>query len=288
MTRIGFSNMSNELSITVAFRESIEQAVSEADNMELILRTNDMDGDKVMQHAHEFTDMGVDIAVIINTVERMNVQLGLHFKLHKTPLIAIEIPIPMGIYLGIDNVQAGKLASKILVDWVNANWNGTIDKLIVVTDHRHITNVQDRLKLAASETLVALDLAEDDLLFMDGLSSRVTIAQRSEDLFANWNDGNIGVICDNDDTALGILDTAHKYHRESNVAVVGQNATLAFAEFDENPDTRLIGTIDFKPYEYGGHLVRLINQIRNGEPYDVVNNLQPYAVTKDAYLKHMR
>lgn len=288
MARIGFSNLSNELSIMVAFRESIEKAFDEASDMELILRTNDMDSEKVMQHAHEFTDQGVDVAVIINTVERMSMQLGLHFKLHKTPLIAIEIPIPMSIYLGIDNVQAGKQASQVLVDWVKANWNGKMDKLIVVTDHRHITVVQNRLKLAASETLTALNMSDKNLLFMDGLSSRATIAERSEDLFANWDGSNIGVICDNDDTALGILDTARQYNREAHVAVVGQNATLAFAEFEANPDTRLIGTIDFKPHQYGDHLLTLVHKILNGEPYEIENNLPPHAVTKDAYLKRVK
>ncbi|GEM_PF-4515584 len=287
MVKIGFSNLSEDLSITSVIRQSVEEAIANTEDFELILRTNDMNADKVMQHAHEFTELKVDIVVIINTVERMSTNLGLHFKFNKIPLIAIEVPIPMSIYLGINNKRAGELAAQVLTHYVNNTWAGDMSKLLIVTDHRHITNVQDRLKLAMEITKENLQLSTDQILFIDALSSRETAFKNAKELLQNKFSGNIGVICDNDDTALGILDAA-KYHGiGKEIAVVGQNNTLAATEFEQNPEAQLIGTIDFHPHTYGNHLVELIKTIVNDEPYEMQNHIEPSTIYKDKYIEQL-
>lgn len=276
MTVVAFSNMSEELSISSIIRQSIERAFAPHNEFKLIIKTNNMDGATVLQHAQEFADYPVDVAVFMNTVERIGTELGFSLIRHKIPLIAIEIPIPTSIYLGIDNKKAGELAGQLLAEWVKANWSGNVGRLLIVTDHRHITNVKNRLNIAVEEYCNLSGHRKTETLFLDAQSSRSLARQRVLELLSNWDEEHIGVICDNDDTALGVLDAARELGRENHFAVVGQNATLAPEEFKRNKKTRLIGTIDFHPHTYGDHLLKLVQKIVNGESYSRTNLIEPH------------
>lgn len=281
---IGFSNLSESLSFTAQVRASIEAAAAGYPELALLVRNNDMNGELALQHAHEFTEVPVDVAVIINTVERMGTQLGSLLLGRGIPLIAIEIPIPMSIFLGIDNERAGRLAGEMLARWVQLHWSCTLDKVLILTDARHVTNIQNRLKFAVEELTRSIPYRREDVLFVDAGSLRDTSAERVYTLLQSW-DGveKIGVMCDNDDTAVGALDAARALGREQHLAVVGQNATLGLVEFSENPGSRLIGTIDFHPDQYGPRLVELVLDILHKRPHSRSNLIQPHPVLSPSF-----
>jgi ribose transport system substrate-binding protein len=276
---IGFSNLSDELSFTAVVREGIERALAGTPDLKLILRTNEMDGRRTVQHAREFADIPVDVMMAVNMDERVGTELGMFVRQKRIPLIAIEVPIPMSIYFGIDNERAGRLAAEALARWTQARWDGEIEHVLVLTDQRHLSNIQNRMRAAAAELSEHIGFPPEKAFWMDAKSSREIAAERVADVLERWHDATrIGIFCDNDDTGLGALDAARAVGREEHLAVVGQGATIAFEEFEANPDTRLIATTDFHPQQYGQMLLPLLYKIVQGEPYDRENFIEPELV----------
>ena len=207
---------------------------------------------------------------------------------HSIPLVAIEYPIPNGIFLGVDNDRAGHLMAKQLTRWVKEHWHGDLDLLLVITDQRRVSGQRDRLKVAAETVTSTLCLPPGTALYLDARSSRQIAYRRTLEILARTGQTRIGVLCNSDDTAIGVLNAARALNREQHVAIVGQNATAALPEFRTNPDTRLIGTIDFQPRLYGEFLIELLRKIVYRHPYSHRNLIEPLPIYLADYHSSVR
>jgi len=54
------------------------------------------------------------------------------FRREGMPVIAIDIPMPGATFFGADNYLAGRLAGEALGEWVNANWDGEANAMLVL------------------------------------------------------------------------------------------------------------------------------------------------------------
>jgi len=277
---IGFSNISDEMSFTAAVRASIEHAASQEPDIELLVRTNDFSTQAATQHAEEFAALPVDLAALNIAEERDSASIHNMLLRKGVPVVAIEIPIPLAIFLGIDNRAVGRLQGAALGEWVAAQWGGTLDKVLVLTDHRHITHIRTRLDTAVDTLLQEIPYHKNDVFFLDCSTTRTVAAERVHQVLQNWDTAHrIGVLCDNDDTAMGALDAARALSREESLAIVGSNATLSREEFKNNPQTRLIATIDFHAEQYGPLLIDLARRLWAGEQVPRSTLIAPTCIT---------
>jgi ribose transport system substrate-binding protein len=76
----------------------------------------------------------------------------------------------------------------------------------------------------------------------------------------------IGVICFNDDAALGALAAARRLGREEDVAIVGQGADRRMREEIRKPNSRIVGSTAYMPDRYGEKLIELALKILQHEP----------------------
>lgn len=285
---IGFANMCESVPFSATVRQGLETAAAQYPNIRLIVRDNNLNNDQALANANEFAEMGVDLAIIYHIDERMGSNIRSILLKKRVPIIAVDIPIPMTIFFGINNQQAGYLAGEALGKWVQQHWGGTLDKVLVMTEQRALSAIRTRIDSAVQGLKDTARFGADSIFYLDGGTHRTTAYERAESVLTLWQDiHRIGVICSNDDTALGVITRAQELGRSEDIAVIGQGANLAIEEFPK-PDNRFIASTAYYPERYGEYLIDLALRMLNGERVPFENLIQPVAVTVDNYQAWLR
>lgn len=263
---IGFSSLSEAMP-SVAFRtDTLRAAAGQHPDLRLVVRDNDLNDEKALANAREFAEIPVDVAIIFHINERLGPELGSILMKKRIPVIAVDIPIPMAIYFGVDNKEAGKLAGQELGKWVAAHWDGQVDKLLVMTEQRVVSVIQDRINSALESFVSFVNVSKKDILYVDSGHTRQIAAERAVPVLERWKDfRRIAVIGVNDDAALGVLDAARYLDREEHLAIIGQDAQDAAREEICRSESRFIASTDVHLEEYGPGLIDLSLRILSGE-----------------------
>ena len=130
--KIGFANLTEDIVFTQLVREGMEKAAAEAGNVELVFADNKLDGATALANAENFIAQGVDGVVEFQTDEAFGNVIMAKFRENNIPVIAIDIPMPGATFFGADNYLAGQLAGAAAADWVNANWEGQVDAILML------------------------------------------------------------------------------------------------------------------------------------------------------------
>ncbi len=285
---IGFANMCETVPFSATVRQGLEAAAAQYPNVRLVVRDNDLNNDKALANAQEFGELGVDLAIIYHIDERMGANLRSVLLKKRIPVIAVDIPIPMTVFFGIDNQQAGYLAGEALGKWVQHNWGGAVDKVLVMTEQRALSAIRTRIDSAVQGLADTAQFDKGTIFYLDGGTHQTTAYERSVSVFNLWEGiQRIAVICSNDDTAMGVIERAREMGREQDIAVIGQGANLAINEFPK-PGNRFIASTAYYPEKYGEHLLPLALRMLNKERVPFENLIQPVAVTVDNYQAWLR
>ncbi len=129
---IGFANLTEDIVFTQLVREGILAAAEEAGNVEIVLADNQLDGATALANADNFIAQGVDGVIEFQTDEAFGNVIMSRFRREGMPVIAIDIPMPGATFFGADNYLAGRLAGEALGEWVNENWDGEANAMLVL------------------------------------------------------------------------------------------------------------------------------------------------------------
>jgi ribose transport system substrate-binding protein len=231
----------------------------------------------------------VDVAIIYHLGEKIGPQIYGTFFRNKIPCIAVDIPLsPMANYFGVNNKQSGQLVGQAMTDWIQAQWGGLVDKLIVMTESRVLDFVKQRVDTAVTTLVSAFGIGRDDIIYLEGKNQRHTAQTLAQGVLSRWKSyERIAILGFNDETALGALDAARTLGREQHVVVAGQGANLALDEF-ANPDTRMIASTAYFPERYGEYLVGLVEHLLHGERIPRENYMEHVCMTPATYLTMRR
>ncbi len=288
---IGFSNLSERIPFAVTVREGLESA-AKAHKIQIIARDNDFDNEKALANAQEFAKLGVDLAIIFHIDERLGMEIRqtLFTAKPRIPIIAVDIPVPLEVFFGIDNYRAGFLAGEALAQWGQRKWDGKLDRILVMTEQRAVSTIRTRLESAVEGILSLIDVEKNHILHLDGSTQYEVANERSKAVLQSWLDWgveHIGVVCSNDDMAMGVLHAAREMSIEEHIAVIGQGANLIWDEFQNNPDTHFIASSAYYPERYGEHIIDLAVRMLNDEKVPMKNHIDPIIITKDNYKQHL-
>lgn len=268
---IGFTNLDTSV-YAMAVERSLREAAAEFPHINLVVRNNDLSDEQALAHAQEFADMQVNLVIVFHINERLGSKL--QSILRGVPLIAIDIPIPLVPYFGIDNQYMGTLAGQAITQWVQSKWNGQLDKIMGLIDHRVLESVRQR-------TQGAVQLIHDEFpdsmgteFFVDCGSSREGAAEMTENVLKRWRDKpRIAIIGFNEESTLGAQDTVTALGMEDQVAIVGHAASDILMDMLETNDTQIIASTATYPDDYGKPLIELALQMLEGKPYKRKNHI---------------
>lgn len=261
--KIGYSSLSESMP-SVAYRTQtiIDAAEAHPAEIDLLVLDNDLDDDKALANAKVFVDADVDLAIIFHINERIGSNLW--SLLIPRPIIAVDIPIPLARYFGANNKFAGTLTGQALGKWVQENWDGQLDRLLVLTDSRVVSVIRDRVAYSVSGLKEFIDVPDDKILTVDANSTRDGAFQRTREVLSRWSDmEKVAIIGVNDDVALGAYDAIKGLGRENHVIIGGHGADHLVREHFKLPNPRIVASTDYRFEKYGELLVDLAVGILN-------------------------
>ncbi|MCA9904671.1 MAG: substrate-binding domain-containing protein, partial [Anaerolineae bacterium] len=129
---IGFANLTEDIVFTQLVREGMVTTAEEMGNVNLVLADNRLDGATALANTENFITQGVDAIIHFQTDEAFGNVIMARARAAGIPVFAIDIPMPGATFFGADNYYAGQLAGEALAAWVNENWDGQADAMLIL------------------------------------------------------------------------------------------------------------------------------------------------------------
>jgi ribose transport system substrate-binding protein len=267
--KIGFANLGeDQIPFAVDVRRGLEQAAKKAGNIDLILADNRLDKEIALKVADDLIAAKVDLAIEYQIDERTGNTIFSKFKNVGIPVISVDIPMVGATFFGVDNYQAGYLAGSALGRWIQQEWEGRYDRVIVLEEQRAGALPAARIhgQLDGLGGIVGEVPAAKLIHLESGNTNEESEFQMTKTLLDLPGKHRLAVICFNDDAAVGALAAASKLNREHDVVIVGQGADRRVRNELRRPGSRIIGSTAYWPERYGEKLIDSALRILKGEP----------------------
>ncbi len=283
MYTIGYSSLCESMP-SVAFRtQTIRDAAAAHPEVNLIVADNNLNDQQALANAASFAEKPIDLAIMFHINETIGPDFNRLFLPRRIPVIAVDIPIPLAIFFGANNHESGRMAGAALGEWARLHWGGYVDRLLVMTESRVITALRERVERMVkglNDSLPFL-ISSTDTVYVDGGSSRANASERARQVLETWSDyRHIGVVCTNDDSALGVLDAARAMGIEDRIAVCGYGADEQARAEIMKPESRFVASADLHFEQYGPRLMELALRILRRERVPRENFIEPTVVVK--------
>ncbi len=266
--RIGFANLGENMPFSVDVRRGIERVAQAAGNIDLVLADNQLSGTIAIQVADWLVAQKPDLVIEYQIDEQASHRIMDKFRRANVPVIAVDIPIVGATYFGVNHYESGQTAGEALGHWLKENWDGHVDRLIILEEPRAGALPASRMQgqLDGLQSVIGPIPAEKELRLNSGNTSEISESGMIEALQRLPNMHRIAVVCFNDGATIGALNAARRLNREHDVAIVGQGADRRVLEELKRPGTRIVGATEYRPERYGDQLIPLALRILRGEP----------------------
>jgi ribose transport system substrate-binding protein len=160
------------------------------------------------------------------------------------------------------------MAGVALGKFAQGAWRSRFDRLVLLETARTSTNVQARVAgvlVGLKEVLGPIE--ESQVIHLDGKAHLEASQEAMSDLLMRIAPGARLLISGfNDMSAVGALRAVRAAGRESEVAIVGQNAAREGRAEIRRRNSRMIASVAYFPERYGPNLIRLAGDIAAGRP----------------------
>lgn len=265
--RIGFANLSESTPFSRDVRRSLEKAAQKSQQVDLVVADNQLDPQVALQVAEELIVQDIDLVIEYQIDEMTGNLIAQKFHEANIPIIAVDIPMVGGVYFGVNNYVAGKMAGIELGQAIQKRWQGHVDHLIVVEQQRAGSLPAMRMQGQMDGVLEQIEsIPPEKILHTDSDNTVEGNYELLKRIFRNLPDAaRIAVICFNDDAAVGTLHAAQDTGHADNLLLVGQGADRRLRAEMRMPTMPIVGTTAYRPEEYGEHLIRLALDILAGK-----------------------
>ncbi|MFN2164405.1 MAG: substrate-binding domain-containing protein [Candidatus Promineifilaceae bacterium] len=264
---IGFANQSEDLPFAIDVRRSLERAAADVGSIDLVTADNQLSGEEALRVADRLVQRDIDLAIEYQIDYKAGSLIMDKFQRANIPVVAVDIPMVGATFFGVDNYRAGYMAGEALGKWLEHNWNGRIDLLLILEEPRagllpeariqgQLDGLQEKIGKVPADQIHNIDCGNTSAISESGV----------HELLQHFPDSHhIAIISFNDEAAYGALQAARKSGRETDVVIVGQGADRLIHDELRDSQSRLIGSTAYMPERYGEKLVELALKILNGE-----------------------
>jgi ribose transport system substrate-binding protein len=265
--RIGFGNITEKMIFAQQVRRSLQRVVNRFENIELLIRDNNLDPQTALDNADWFVEQAVDLVIEYQVDAKAGNVIMDKFNRAGIPVIAIDIPLPGATFYGADNYRAGYIAGEALGRWIKQEWAGQLDYLIKLELARVGPVAGARLQGQQEGLETLIGPVNDNHIF--SIESPVIITEVEQAVQQILHeipaDVRVAVIAINDDAAVAALKAFERAERLQQVVAVGQNADRIGREAVRQPDFPFIGTTRFAPEKYGERIIDLALKLLHGK-----------------------
>ncbi len=261
--RIGYASQVQD-SFSSALSQGLRWAASTRP-VDLIEVENRYSVKAALRNAVQLVNQRVDLAIEFQTYERIGPKLARLFDDAGIPLIAVEIPHPNAVFLGIDNHRAGVAAGQALQKAAGHKWNGECDEILIL--ELDIAGSLPHLRLSSAERVLKKGLASDCVVtHLDSRGEFVRsfdLTRRHLQRVPKRRTLLTGI---NDYAVLGALRAFEEAGRSQMCVAVSHGGGPEARRELRLPNTALAAVVAFFPERYGESLLLLALDILNRRP----------------------
>ena len=215
-----------------------------------------------LRNADHLVARGVDLAIEFQTYERIGAKVAQFFEEAGIPLIAVEIPHPNSVFLGVDNQRAGAVAGRALLKAAQAQWQGKCDEVLFLD--LEIAGSLPHLRLSSAQTLLRSGLNSNCVLtHLDSRGEFVRSFELTRRHLQFAPKRRTLVTGINDYAVLGALRAFEEAGRSNMCLAVSHGGGPEARRELRLPSTPLVATVAFFPEKYGESLLLLALDILN-------------------------
>lgn len=263
---LGFANQTEQSSFAIDVRRGLERAAADRQDIDLVISDNKLSSAEALRVANHLINRRVDIAIEYQIDARTGSLLMDKFQSANIPVIAVDIPMVGATFFGVDNYRGGYMAGEYLGQWINVQWQGTFDHLIVLEEPRAGDLPRARIDGQLDGLAAHVGALSPEKMRRLDCGNTVAISRQAmTDLLQTLSpEARLAVICFNDEAAVGAIQSARQLDREKQMVVVGQGADRLGRKELQRDDSPLIGSTAYMPEQYGKRLIEIATNILTG------------------------
>ncbi len=269
--KVGFANINEKGSFGKQVRNSMEKEAA-ARGWELICVDNNSDGATAVKNADDLITMGIQYMIEFNVDQAVAPVIMEKFDAAGIPVVAVDIAHPGAVFFGADNTRAGTIAGESAGKYVQENWEGELDYVVLIIQPVSGEAVAPRVKAYPGGLRNAgIQFTDDQIIEIDGQNDAQITQQRFADfLMAHPDATHIAVTTINDVAASGVYAAAETAGRADHIVLTSQNCTADFVEpmYAVEGKTSWIGSVGFFPNRYGEWVMPIVEKMIAGEPLE--------------------
>lgn len=282
--RVGFANINERGSFGKMVLQNMKDTAV-ARGYELIAVDNNSDGATAVANADTLLLMDIDYMIEFNVDKSVAPVIMEKFNKAGIPVVAIDIEHEGATFFGANNEYAGTLAGETAGAWINENWNGEVDYVVLIIQPVSGPAVAPRvLKFPEGLRNKGIKVEDNQIIEIDGQNdAQFTQARFADFLLAHPEAKKIAVATINDVAASGVYAAAETANRADQVVLVSQNATADFVEpmYAAEGKTNWIASIAYFPNRYGEFVFNIIDKMVAGETIEDTYYIDHIAITWD-------
>ncbi|HEY9054225.1 MAG TPA: sugar ABC transporter substrate-binding protein [Rectinemataceae bacterium] len=287
--KIGFANINERSAFTKMVRNGIE-AEAKKRGWDIVSVDNASDGATAVRNADDLITQKIDYMIEFNVDGSVAPVIMEKFNAAKIPVIAVDIPHPGAVYFGADNVKAGTLGGEFAGDWINKNWKGQVDYVVLLAQAMSGATVAPRVhKFPDGLRNKGIKVNDKQIVVLDTSGDVAKMQQMFSDFLMAHPDGKrIAVASMNDLYANGAYSAAEIAGRTDEVVIVSQNAAREFVEalYAKQGKTNWIASIGFFPNRYGEWIFQILDKMVAGQKVEPNYYIGHEAVSWDNIKKY--
>jgi len=258
--RIGYAAQAHD-----SFSNALEQGLRWAAAgrpIDLIEVENRYSAKAALRNAEQLVSQRVDLAIEFQAYERIGSKLAHIFEQARIPLIAVEIPHPNAVFLGVDNQRAGVAVGKALLKAAQKHWDGECEEILFLD--LEISGSLPHLRLSSAQNVLRSGLKNNFVLtHLDSRGEFIRSFELTRRHLQKAPKRRTLVTGINDYAVLGALRAFEEAGR-SNLCLAASHGGSPEARRELRlPNSRLVAAVGFFPERYGESLILLALDILN-------------------------
>jgi len=218
-----------------------------------------------LRNAEQLIGQHIDLAIEFQTYERIASQLARIFAKAGVPLIAVDIPHPNAVFLGVDNQRAGVVAGRALLKAAQRQWGAECDEILFLG--LEIAGSLPQLRLSSAQKIMCKSLGRDyALIHLDSRGEFMRSFELTRRHLQQVPRRRTLLMGINDEVVLGALRAFEEAGRSNLCLAVSHGGSPEARRELRLPHSRLVASVAFFPERYGENLVHLALDILNKKP----------------------
>ncbi len=259
---IGFANLIETHESPRQVRKSFEAEIAKHENLKLIVRDNQLNTDIAKENMQYFADLPVDLAVLFHLDERNLPDVIKPMTWAGIPVITSTVRAPMAYFLGLDDKQAGKYVGEEVKRWVEHNWQGEFDKILILTPQTGLTFNLHRIQGALEVLRTMPTFDTNKILYIDEGGTSENAVKSARIVMEQWKDEyRVVLLSMIDYVVVPVLDMIRELGYIEQIVCGSFDSTQVALEEFRKPDSPLVVAPTFEAEKFGEFIVPMIIDI---------------------------